>query len=238
MKFELLGKTKATLADIDIQSLKMGQTEVVPAVCLAFKVTLPNAKLSMLDKHLLGFLYAKASPGGNAQAMLEGVEVISDMPALTPAAEKIGPIGWEDEQTGCKLTIYRGATGDADIRLHEGTSKVKKITPREGGAVEFVITFYTSEVDAETLGELGVLKSHDLDIELQAPEMLSAKQGSIGGDKVTPIKGSKKPGKLGTDAEQAERQAEVLGKDPSQRGDWPLPGSGPKTPEEALAAGK
>lgn len=46
MRFEIIGKAKATLADIDIQSLKKGQTEVVPAVALTFKVTLANAELS------------------------------------------------------------------------------------------------------------------------------------------------------------------------------------------------
>lgn len=84
-------------------------------------------------------------------------------------------------------------------------------------------------------GELGVLKNHDLDIELTAPELISAKQGSIeAGEKVAPINGKRGKG-LGTDAEQAERQAEELAKDPTQKWDWPFPGGGPKTPEEALA---
>lgn len=225
MKFELIGRTKATLTDIDIQSLKKGQTEVVPAVCLTFKVMLPNATLSMLDKHLLPFLFAKGSPGGQTQAQLEGVEVISDMPAMTSAAEKVGPFGWDDEQTGCKLNIYQGATGHGDIKLKDGTARVKKITPKEGGAVEYQVTFYVADVDAETLGELAVLKSLDLDIELTIPDMLSNKQKEIPAGKVTPIKTGKKG--IGTDAEQAARQAEVLSQDPTMK---------PGSPEAALAA--
>lgn len=243
MRFELIGKTKATLVDIDIQPLKNGQKEVLPAVALTFKATLANSALNMISKTLLGFLYAKGSAGAKAQGTLEGVEVISEMPALTPEAENIGSIPWAPEQTGCRLAIYVGATGHGDIRLKDGTVQIKKITPKEGGAVEFVISFYTADVDAETLGDLGVLKSHELDIELQAPELISAKQADIesGSDKkVTPIKGGKKGGKLGTDADQAQRQADELAKDPTQvvpRQDWPLPNDppSPRTPEEALA---
>lgn len=242
MRFELFKKTKATLVDIDIQSLKMGQTEVVPAVALAFKVTLANSALAMLDKTLLTFLYAKGNSGAAAQATLDGVEVVSDFPSLTKAAVMLGDLSPKEgnEQTGCKLHIHVGATGHADIKLQDGTVTVKKISPKEGGAVDFHVVFYTSDVDAETMGELGVLKSHDLDIELTAPEIIS-KQTKIedaDGGKVTPIKGKGKGKGLGTDAEQAERQAKELAKDPTQKGDWPFPGGGPKTPEEALAACK
>lgn len=240
MRFEIIGKTRATLSDIDIQSLKKGQTEVVPAVCLTFRVTMPNSALKMLDKALLTFLFAKGNSGAAAQATLDGVEVVSEFPSLTPAAVMFGDLSPREgnEQTGCRLHIHVGATGYADIKLTDGTTTIKKISPKEGGAVEFFVMFYTSDVDAETLGELGVLKSHDLDIELTGPEIIS-KQGKIedaDGGKVTPIKG-KKGGKLGTDEDQAARQAEVLAKDPTQtvsESDWPFP----RTPEEALAAGK
>jgi hypothetical protein len=246
VKFEIVGKTKATLADIDIQSLKRGQTEVVPAVALTFKVTMANHALAQLDKALLHFLYAKASAGAAGQATLEGVAVVSDMPALTPAAVKIGTIGWDDEQTGAKLTIYQGATGHGDIRLKDCTVKVKKLDPKEGGTVDFYLSVYTADVDAETLGDLGVLKSHDLDIELVGPEVAkSGKQKELEpppAGKVTPIKPNKK-GALGTDAEQAQRQADVLAQDKTQVvpvGAWPFPTpdkASPRTPEEALAAG-
>ncbi len=235
MNFQIIGKTKATLADIDIQTAKKtGSSEGVPAVALTFRVTLANAALSMLDKSLLHFLYAKGSPGAAAQGTLEGVAVVSEMAALTPAAVKIGTIGWDDEQTGCKVTIYVGATGHGDIRLKDCTVKVKKIDPKEGGTVDFYLSVYTADVDAETLGDLGVLKSHDLDIELEGPEVAAGKQKTLdtGADKkVTPIKAVKKG--LGTDADQAQRQAETLAKDPTQAGGWPFP----NTPEAALAAG-
>lgn len=142
-----------------------------------------------------------------------------------------------DEATARKLAIYVGATGHGNIKLKDGTVHIKKITPKEGGAVDFAISFYTADVDAETLGDLGVLKSHELDIELTAPELISAKQADIeaGGDKtVKPIKTGKKG--LGTDADQAERQAQVLAQDKTQAWPFPKPPKAfPATPEDALA---
>ena len=200
MRFELLGKQKATLVDVDIQSLKKGQTEVVPAVALTFKVTMANNALNMISKTLLAFLYAKGSASAKAQGTLDGVDVISDMPTLTSEAENIGTLSWAPEQTGCKMAIYVGVSGDGDIRLKDGTVQIKKINPKEGGAVEFTISFYTADVDAETLGELGVLKSHELDIELTTPELISAKQQDL----VTPVK------KLTKDEQQAAAQKAFL----------------------------
>jgi len=236
MRYELIGKTKSTLVDIDIQSLKQGQTDLKPAVALTFKVPLANTSMDMLGKSLRAFFFEKASSAAKeVQATLDGIAPVSDLPALTEAAKWLGAQNWDEEQTGCMLVIHLGVS---KIVLHDGTLQKLRFECKEGGAVEWRFMFYTADVDAETIGELGVLKNHDLDIELTAPELISAKQGSIeAGEKVTPIKGKRGKG-LGTDADQAERQAKELAKDPTQKGDWPFPGEPPKTPEEALAAGK
>lgn len=231
MRFEIIGKTRSTLVDIDIQSQKRGQTDVVPAVALTFKIALANNALNMLDKGLLQFLYSKGSAGGAKQSTLEGVDAVSDMPELTTAAVMLGDLNLKEdaEQTGCKLVIHQGASGRANITLVDGTTTVKKISPKEGGAVEFTVVFYTaSDIDAETLGDLGVLKSHDLDIELTAPALISAQKSISEPDvsKVTSIKG--KASKLGTDADQAKRQAEVLAEHDGK--------NSRQTPAQALAA--
>src|SRR6185369_10045710 len=45
---------------------------------------------------------------------------------------------------------------------------------QQGGTVEHNFQFYTAEhVDAEIIGELGILKSLERDIELTAPEIIS-----------------------------------------------------------------
>lgn len=236
MRFELIGKTKATLTDIDIQSLKQGQTDLKPAVALTIKVPMANTSMDMLHKSLRTFFFSKASSAAKeVQATLDGIAPVSDLPSLTEAAKWLGAQNWDEEQTGCTLVIYLGVS---KIVLHDGTLKKLRFECAEGGAVNWTFSFWTSDVDSETIGELGVLKNHDLDIELTAPELISAKQANIeAGDKVTPIKGKRSKG-LGTDADQAERQAEVLAKDKTQvvsQADWPFPGGGPKTPEDALA---
>lgn len=178
MRIEITGKTKATIAAIDIQSLKMGQTDVVPAVCLHLKMTLANSTLSMLDKHLLNFLFRR-NPKAATQQALDGVPVVSDLPELTDPAIAIGAINWAGEQTGSKLVIYQGVTGDQDIKLNDCTVRKVKIDPKEGGAVEWDLQVYTSDVDQETIGALGVLKSLTRDIELIAAKPVSARQRTL-----------------------------------------------------------
>lgn len=98
MRIEFIGKTKATFTAIDIQSLKMGQTDVVPAVCVHLKVTTANHSLAMLDKNLLKFLFQKGVDQSTQQA-LDGIPVVSDYPALSPIAEALGALNWDGEQT-------------------------------------------------------------------------------------------------------------------------------------------
>lgn len=166
MRIEFTGKTKAIVADIDIQSLKQGQTDVVPAVCLTLKATLGNDTLAMLDKTLQGFLFEKGMPAAAQQQVLDGIPVVSDLPQLTDAALALGALTWDGEQTGATLKIYQGVTGDDDITLRDCTVRKVKIEPIEGGAVEWRFEVYTPDVDEHTIGALGVLKSLTRDIEL------------------------------------------------------------------------
>src|SRR5690349_5300090 len=114
-RFELISKHAAIITAIDILCLKLGQTDVAPAVCLSLKVALPNTKLNMLDPSLQRFLYEKDGPQSPNTNTLNGIEPVSDLPDLTAAAKAIGAFTWEYEQTGCKLKIYSGATGHGNI---------------------------------------------------------------------------------------------------------------------------
>lgn len=179
-RFELIGKTAATITAIDILCLKLGQTDVQPAVCLSIKVALPNTKLAMLDPTLQRFLYEKDGPASPNTNTLAGIEPVSDLPDLTAAAKALGAIGWEYEQTGCKLKIYSGASGHANLTLKDGTVRKMKLDPAQGGTVEHNFQFYTAAgVDAEMIGELGIMKSLERDIELTAPEIISQQKTLI-----------------------------------------------------------
>lgn len=257
MRFELIGKQKATLTDIDPQSLKQGQTDLKPAVALTIKVTMANTSMNMLHKSLRTFFYEKAPASKEIQGTLDGVAPVSDLAALTEPANWLGAQQWAEEQTGCKLVIHLGVS---TITLKDGTLQKLRFECKEGGAVDWRFVFYTAtDLDAETLGDLCVLKNHDLDIELTAPELISAQKDVEDGagkgkgkstfaaapaspfadqpsSTVVTIKPSRKGKGLGTDEEQAARQAEVLAKDPSQKGDWPFPDPDKvQTPEEAFS---
>ena len=188
MRLSFVPKHKAIIAAIDIQSLKQGQTEVVPAVVLHLKMTLANNTLAMLDKTLLTFLFEKGLPAAAQQQVLDGVEVLSDMPQLTAAAIALGALGWKGEQTGATLRIYQGITGDEDITLSDCTVRKVKLNPREGGGVDWEFEVYTSDVDQETIGALGVLKSLTRDIELIPAEPVSQQRIEDDGGKLSPEK--------------------------------------------------
>lgn len=171
-RFELLGKHKSTITSIDILCLKLGQTDVKPALCISFKTPMPNSEvLPMFSANLLPFLYESNKNKPAAQATLEGVQVVSDVPNLTPEATALGAIDWEYEQSGCTLVVYEG---NSKRTLTGGTVRKIKLDPSEGGTVETGWQFYTAEdVDDDVIGHMGILKSLERDIELTAPEIIS-----------------------------------------------------------------
>jgi len=198
MRLSFVPKHKAVIADIDIQSLKQGQTDVVPAVCLTLKMTLANSTLNLLDPTLLPFLFEKGLPAAAQQQVLDGVPVVSDLPQLTDAAVALGSLHWEEEQTGATLKIYEGVTGDRDITLSDCTVRKLKLDPREGGAVDWRLEVYTSDVDQDTIGALAVLKSLTRDIELTAAEAASQQRTLDDSDKkLTPAQALEKSVKSG-----------------------------------------
>ncbi len=222
MRLSFVPKHKAVIADIDIQSLKQGQTDVVPAVCLTLKMTLANSTLNLLDPTLLPFLFEKGLPAAAQQQVLDGVPVVSDLPQLTDAAVALGSLHWEEEQTGATLKIYEGVTGDRDITLSDCTVRKLKLDPREGGAVDWRLEVYTSDVDQDTIGALAVLKSLTRDIELTAAEPASQQRTLDDSDKkLTPAQALEKSVKSG--AAKVEKDAP---KGKGEGGAWPFPRDG------------
>jgi hypothetical protein len=61
--------------------------------------------------------------------------------------------------------------------LKGGTVRKVKLDNKEGGTVDTFWQFYSAEnVDDEVIGHLGVLKSLERDVELVAPEIISAQK--------------------------------------------------------------
>lgn len=172
MRLEFCGKTKSTLVDITVLSLKMGQVDTRPALCVNFKTPMPNTVLGALHKSLRTVFYEKLGNPTRTQQQLDGIDPVTDLPQLTELGEKLGAIHWPDEQSGSKLLIYHGIGAAPSYTLRDGTVRKVKCEPKEGGTVDVHWQFYTADIDAETIGELAVLKSHDVDLELSAPEVL------------------------------------------------------------------
>jgi hypothetical protein len=174
-RFELISKHKSTITNIDILSLKMGQVDVKPALCISFITSMPNKEvLPMFSKNLLAFLYENT---GRGPTDLVGVAPVTDIPNLTAEAAAIGAISWEYEQTGCQLTVYEG---NSKRVLTGGAVRKVKLDAKEGGTVDTYWQFYTAEnVDDEVIGHMGILKSLERDVELTAPEIVSAQKDLI-----------------------------------------------------------
>ncbi|MES2910569.1 MAG: hypothetical protein V4718_04225 [Pseudomonadota bacterium] len=179
------GKQKATLEDVDVQTQKMGQTDMKPAVCLHWKASTPNSCLRMYGDRALEFLYKKDGPEGAKQKTLDGVSVVSEYSQLTDEAIALGAFNWDGDQTGSTLFIYHGIGEKPKFTLRDGTVNKRKTTHHEGGTVDNNFRFFTTDVDAETLGELAVLKSHELFIELVGPTVADSAQRDLddGADK-------------------------------------------------------
>jgi hypothetical protein len=169
MRFELIGKTRAKLCKVENQSKKMGQKELVPAIKVRVMATVPNTVLEMFDPTLRGFLYEKTDGDGKEQKQLEGIEVVSDMPQLRQAGVKLGALHWDEVQTGCTLLIDYGMGGDSNIVLGDCKVDNFKLVPKDGGTTQVHFTLFSTDVDRETLGDIGMLHQHEVEIELTAP---------------------------------------------------------------------
>lgn len=171
MRFQLIGKTRAKLCKVENQSKKMGQKELLPAVKIRVMATVPNTVLEMFDPSLRAFLYEKNGQGAKEQKQLEGVEVVTDLPQLRQAGVRLGALHWTDEQTGCKLVIDYGMGGDSNITLKDCKVDNFKLVPKDGGTTQVFFTLFSTDVDRETLGDVGMLHQHEVQIELTAPEI-------------------------------------------------------------------
>lgn len=225
MRFELIGKTRAKLCKVENQSKKMGQKELLPAIKIRIMATVPNTVLEMFDPTLRAFLYEKTAPSDKEQKQLEGIEVVTDMPQLRQAGVKLGALHWEDEQTGCTLVIDFGLGGDSNIVLGDCKVDNFKLVPKDGGTTQVFFTLFSTDVDRETLGDIGMLHQHEVEIELSAPKV--AQQQALPETEATPAKG-KKGGK--TKGESSEANPFPVDADEKKSAVNPM------TPEAALAA--
>jgi hypothetical protein len=163
MRIEFIPKHHAKILAIEPLSEKRGQTDLLPAVAVTLRLALPTERLNILDASLRDFLFVAAE---KKQGELEPTLTLTD------AAKAIGAFGWDGEQTGTKLNVYFGISGDMNFKLTDGVISKVKVVPRDGGW-DLELRYYSAkDIDEEVIGGLGVLKNHDVDIEIVPPESI------------------------------------------------------------------
>lgn len=215
--FELIGKRKAKILEVQPQQQKLGQTDMRPACLVRFKVSAGNEILNQFSAKLRTFLFEKSTKP-TTQQTLEGVAPVSDLNGLTDEGQRIGDISWEFEQSGCKLVIHQGATGLANIKLKDVTVDKVKFENHDGGQVDVSFNAYAADLDADTIGAIGVLTRHEVDIELEGPKVAKQQKSLVPeGEGLTPLKALEK-------GKPAAKNAAAKPGEPGSA--WPFPISG------------
>jgi hypothetical protein len=211
---EIIGKTKAKILEVDPQQQKLGQTDMRPAAMVRFKMTVPNDILEQISPEHRRHLFEKSTRAAAKQGTLDGVQPVSELNALTDAGQRLGAHDWEYEQTGCRLVVYQGFTGDHDIKLKDVTVDKVKLQGHDGGALDLQFDAYAADLDRDTVGDLGVLVKHEVDIELEAPKV-SKSQKTIEPEEqeLTPLKAMQEGAPAGGEAPSGEPPP----------GGWPFP---------------
>lgn len=164
--FEIKTGTLCKLHSVTIRREKHGE-ESKPAVTIHLSMRTANRTLDDLSRGLSAALY-QAEKDGPAQGALDGVEA----PPLTKLrSEAIEQVNVKGCFEGWTLGIEWGITTEPAMKF--GGCKVDKfrVTAQEGGTAELRFRVGTSDVDAKTLGRLGVLIDSELTVTLIAPEV-------------------------------------------------------------------
>lgn len=183
MNFEIESPTTARLTDLEVLSQKDREPGANPGVALHFSALFPNTILSNFDGGLRGTCYAKATGSTKpAQDTLDGVEAITDMPALKNIGERLGQFGWDEELTGYEMVIDYGLGQMAGSNIDLADVKLSgfKIHCKEGGTVTVKWKAEVPDVAEKVLGKLATLKAQDVKITTAAPE---PKQDELPGEK-------------------------------------------------------
>jgi hypothetical protein len=183
--FELDTTTPAKIDSVTCRSELHGK-EHSPAVDLRITFDQPNTILAMFDGWLLTALYYKSSaPPPDAQAALDGVEPVSDVPNLRMPF-LASPLKWGKEYSGYELTIDYGMGGKSNVVLTDCQVNNVQLAPKEGGTVTVTMRVQCAKgLTEKVLGKLATLVQHDVQILLVAPEVVQ--------DPIDPARGDNWP---------------------------------------------
>lgn len=171
--FELETATKTKITDVVVLSQKNRTPGENPGAALSFSMLLSNDAMSYFDGSLKSFLYGKQANGSaeSAQAGIDAVEPVSDMPNLTNAGMKLKKLHWDQEYTGYDLTIEHGMGGKSDLEIGDCTLSKFIFTPKEGGSFELQFLLESQDVAEKIFGKLATMKNTEVTILLTAPQV-------------------------------------------------------------------
>ena len=170
--FSLLMNQKAKLLDLIVLSQKNRQPDENPGAKLILQMTLTNDVLIEFDGSLRSFLFTRNGKAEDPQTSIEGVPQVSDAPNLTSLGSKVGSIKWHQDMTGYTVTVDLGLGGKrSNIELADCVLSKWKFTPKDGGTVDVKLCVDAPDVGEAQFGKLAKLKSREIEIRMQPPEV-------------------------------------------------------------------
>lgn len=227
-RFELLDFTSVKLDNCNSR-MQNHNDKNVPAIDLSMTLTATNKVLDLIHHALRPTLFCAQGAQGQQPTQAEMDLPVDDLPNVRfPNMEY--PTRYGSKLTGYTLTVDYGRGELQNLRLKTCEIKIFKITPIEGGSVEIKWTVQCADgIDERIVGKLSMLQQSEISITLEGPEIVEPenvtpiKRGRL--RKVTTVEAQQsiadameqagKPKGLGTDADQAARQAAVLAGDPT-----------------------
>lgn len=181
--FEILTTTTARVREIEVLSQKNRAEGENVGAKLSLEFTASNYLLTGLDGYLRGLLFGKDDKAkrAEAQAGLDGVEPVSDMPVLTNVGKRCGWITWTQDLTGYELLVSIGIAAEAsNLRMTDCEITGLRFQGKEGGSCLFRCNVESPNVSARDWTIIAGLKSRDIEItHLKAPEVAQADVESI-----------------------------------------------------------
>lgn len=155
--------TAAQIKSLNVRAEMFGK-DPIPAVDIGLRVTGSNEMLRMFGAGWLVGHYVPADAAVDdepTQAELDGIEPASPRPKLRFAAGKISiPLA---DYKGINLVIDYGTGGKSNIELFGDANKFTADL-KDGGTIELEFRFQASGLKDVSIGKLGGLVRHDVQI--------------------------------------------------------------------------
>lgn len=157
--------TEVLVRSVNVRSENFGNDHV-PAIDIGFRLTGSNKLLDLIDPEIRKRFY-KAAPKNATQPELDGVEPLSDTPVRCLNCIEM-PLSLNADYTGRNIVVDWGLGEKSNITLSGCDANNLKANLLEGGSVELDWRVQVSNVDADTIGKMGMLVKNKTKITMVA----------------------------------------------------------------------